>query len=54
MCVSCGCGEPNERHKDGDITLQDVEKAARNHEMKVEQTADNIHDGVRQAVGVNR
>jgi len=43
MCLNCGCGEANERHKEGDITLDDLKVAARNHEMEVEQAADNIH-----------
>ncbi len=47
MCMSCGCGEPNERHKAGDITLSDLKKAASNHELEVEQTADNIHNAAR-------
>ena len=42
MCVSCGCGEPNERHKAGDITMDDLAKAAKNHDLKVEDVAKNI------------
>jgi len=51
MCINCGCGEVNERHKPGDITMQDLEKAARNHDMDVEKAADNIHDAARKATG---
>jgi hypothetical protein len=47
MCMNCGCGEPNERHKPGDIALQDLQKAAQNHGLEVEQAADNIHDAAR-------
>ena len=47
MCISCGCGEPNERHKPGDITLDDLKKAAQNHNLEVEKTADNIHNAAR-------
>lgn len=43
MCMSCGCGKVDERHKPGDIVLDDLKKAAKNHDMEVEQTADNIH-----------
>jgi hypothetical protein len=43
MCLNCACGEPNERHKPGDITLDDLKKAAENHGLAVEQAADNIH-----------
>lgn len=28
MCLNCGCGEPETRHKDTDITLDDVRKAS--------------------------
>ena len=49
--MSCGCGEVNERHKPGDITLDDLKQAAQNHDMQVEQAADNIHDAARKATG---
>ena len=48
MCMSCGCGKPNERHKDGDIILDDLRRAAQNHNLEVEQTADNIHTAAKQ------
>lgn len=48
MCISCGCGKHEERHKPGDITLGDLKKAAQNHDLEVEQTADNIHDVARE------
>ena len=48
MCMSCGCGEPNERHKPGDITLEDLTTAAKNHQLEVEQAADNIHASAKQ------
>jgi hypothetical protein len=47
MCMSCGCGEPNDRHKDGDIVLDDLKLAASNAGIEVEQAADNIHDSAR-------
>ena len=47
MCMSCACGKPNERHKDGDITLDDMKKAAQNSNIDVEKAADNIHDAAR-------
>jgi hypothetical protein len=46
--MNCGCGEYNERHKPTDITLNDLQEAARGHEMEVEQAADNIHNGARE------
>jgi hypothetical protein len=48
MCLNCGCGEPDERHKAGDITLQDLQVAASNHEMEPEEAADNIHNTARE------
>ena len=47
MCMNCGCGEVNERHKPGDIVLGDLEKAAENHGLEVEQAADNIHSAAK-------
>jgi hypothetical protein len=46
--MSCGCGEANERHKPGDITLDDLKRAAQNHDLEVEQAADNIHSSARE------
>ncbi len=43
MCMSCGCDAPNERHKPGDITQADLEKAAKNSNIDLETAADNIH-----------
>lgn len=43
MCLNCGCGEYNERHKPTDITLDDLKAAASGQDMEVEQAADNIH-----------
>jgi hypothetical protein len=48
MCMNCGCGKPNERHMQGDIVLDDLKRAAQNHDLEVEQAADNIHDSARQ------
>jgi len=44
MCVSCGCGELEERHKPGDITMEDLKKAAANHDIKVTEVAENIQE----------
>jgi hypothetical protein len=47
MCLNCGCGEYNERHKATDITLDDLKAAAKGQDMEVEESADNIHNGAR-------
>ena len=51
MCMSCGCGKPNERHKEGDIILDDMRRAAQNANIDVEQAADNIHAAAKQVRG---
>lgn len=44
MCMSCGCGVPNESHGNPDnITLDDLKKAAKAANIEPEQAADNIH-----------
>ena len=49
MCLSCGCGEPNERHDDPrHITQDDLEAAAQAAEVSPTQAAQNILDGLRQ------
>lgn len=48
MCMSCGCGKPNERHREGDIILDDLRRAAQNADIEVEQAADNIHASAKQ------
>jgi hypothetical protein len=45
MCMSCGCGEPNEKHGNPDnITLDDLRRAAKAANIEPEQAADNIHE----------
>ncbi len=48
MCMNCGCGEYDKRHKQSDITLDDLKAAAKGHDIEVEQAADNIHNGARE------
>jgi hypothetical protein len=44
MCMSCGCGEPNEKHGNPDnITLEDLKRAAKAANIEPEQAADNLH-----------
>lgn len=51
MCVSCGCGQVNQRHKDGDLTMDDIQRAARNHDLQPNQVAQNIQKSVSQQGG---
>jgi hypothetical protein len=47
MCMSCGCGRYEEKHKPSDITLQELKAAAAGQNLEVEQAADNIHNAAR-------
>jgi hypothetical protein len=47
--MNCGCGDVQDRHKPGDITMQDLEKAAANHEMKVSDVVENIQKAAKSA-----
>ena len=49
MCASCGCGDHNTRHKAGDIVLDDLKKAAKNSEIKVEEVVENLQEAVKGA-----
>jgi hypothetical protein len=40
MCLNCGCGEPETRHKETDITAEDVRKASAGSSM--DQTVKNM------------
>jgi hypothetical protein len=52
MCVSCGCGEPNERHGDErHITQEDLDQAAEAAELSREQVMANIAASGSQAAG---
>ena len=50
MCVSCGCGEPNERHGDDrHITQDDLDQAAAAADISTADVVQNISTGARQA-----
>lgn len=43
MCMSCGCGKPDEDHEDAaNITQQDLERTAAAGDTNPEQAAENI------------
>ena len=47
MCVSCGCGEPNETHGDANhITLDMVQRAASAAGIAPQDVATNIQKGL--------
>jgi hypothetical protein len=50
MCISCGCGKPNDKHNKPElITMDDLQKAAKAANMSPDDAAKNIAD----AVGLN-
>jgi hypothetical protein len=50
MCLSCGCGEPNERHGDErNITQDDINAAAQASNITPQQAAQNIVSGLQQS-----
>jgi hypothetical protein len=54
MCLSCGCGEPNERHGDDrHITQDDVDNAAKAANISSSEAARNIATGAQQG-GMNQ
>ncbi|WP_158308504.1 hypothetical protein [Methanocella conradii] len=47
MCISCGCGMPEDKHNNPNlITMSDLQKAAKAANMSVEDAARNIADAV--------
>lgn len=54
MCMNCGCGQVNEKHRSTDITLDMLTAAAQGHDMAVERAADNIHNAARQQRAAGR
>ncbi len=47
MCISCGCGLPHDKHNNpNNITIEDLEKAAKAANESVEDAAMNIGDAV--------
>jgi hypothetical protein len=52
MCLSCGCGKPNDKHGDDrHITQDQLNRAAQAANISPQEAAQNIVDGVRQAGG---
>ena len=47
MCLSCGCGQPNESHGNEDhITMNDLQQAADAAGTTPQQAAQNILQGI--------
>jgi hypothetical protein len=46
MCLNCGCGEYDERHKPSDITMEDIAKAAEGQGMEMKETLANMQESL--------
>ena len=50
MCLTCGCGVPNDDHGDpAHITWDDLTKAADAAEISVDEAVTNFNEGVQKA-----
>jgi hypothetical protein len=49
MCLNCGCGEYDERHKPSDITMEDISKAAEGQGMDMKETLANMQESLQGA-----
>jgi hypothetical protein len=47
MCLNCGCGEYQRRHKPSDITLEDLAADAVGQWMEVRKAVANLEDAGR-------
>ncbi len=47
MCISCGCGQPNNNHGKAElITMDELQKAAKAANQSVDDAAKNIAESV--------
>jgi hypothetical protein len=46
MCLNCGCGEYDKRHKPSDITREDLAKAAEGQGMDMKTTVANMEESM--------
>ena len=50
MCVTCGCGKPEDKHGDErNITLSQVQAAAEAAKISLDDAVANLNKGVREA-----
>lgn len=47
MCLNCGCGEYEKRHKPSDITTEDLAKAAEGQSMDMQETVANMQEAMK-------
>lgn len=47
MCMNCGCGELDKRHKETDITRDDVQRAADGQGSSLDETVSALETSLR-------
>lgn len=47
MCLNCGCGQLDTRHKETDLVREDVRKAAQGQGSSIEETVANMERSLR-------
>ena len=47
MCLNCGCGQLDTRHKETDLVREDVRKAAQGQGSSMEETIANMERSLR-------
>ena len=47
MCLNCGCGELDTRHKETDLVREDVRKAAQGQGQSMESALGNLERSLR-------
>lgn len=48
MCMNCGCGELDTRHKETDLVREDVQRAADGQGSSMEETVRNLENSLRE------
>lgn len=46
MCMNCGCGEADKRHKPTDITRDDLQRAADGGDQSFDEVVANVHASI--------
>jgi hypothetical protein len=47
MCLNCGCGEPDTRHKDSDLVREDLQRAADGQGSSMDETVGNLESSLK-------
>ena len=47
MCLNCGCGEYEKRHKPSDLTMEDVRTGADGQGMELKQAVANMQESMK-------